>query len=54
LDYVLCMWQDGCIDIPSRTFRKMLCAMNPQNADALLFVMTPNGVSVVKLANTMK
>lgn len=54
LDYVLCMWQDGCIDIPSWTFRKMLCALDPKNADALLFVMTGNGVSAVRLANTMK
>ena len=54
LDYVLCMWQVGCIDIPSWTFRKMLCALDPKNADALLFVMTGNGVSAVRLANTMK
>ena len=54
LDYILCMWQDGGIDIPSMAFRKLLCAMDPQNADAHLFVMTKNGVSVVKLANTLK
>ena len=54
LDYVLCMWQDACIDIPSWAFRKMLCSLDPKNADALLFVMTGNGVSAVRLANTMK
>ena len=54
LGYILCMWQDACIDIPSMAFRKMLCALDPKNADALLFVMTGNGVSAVRLANTMK
>ena len=54
IDYILCMWQDGCIDIPSWAFRKMLCSLDPKNADALLFVMTGNGVSAVRLANTMK
>ena len=34
LDYVLCMWQDGCIDLPSRTFRKMLCAMTTRSGCA--------------------
>lgn len=54
LNYILCMWQDGNIDIPSWAFRKMLCSLDPKNADALLFVMTENGTSVVKLANTLK
>ena len=54
IDYILCMWQDGCIDIPSWAFRKMLCSLDPKNADARLFVTTKNGVSVIKLANTMK
>ena len=53
--YVLCMWQaDKCIDIPSFDFRKLLCALNPKNTEALLFVMTDNGVSGIKVATTMK
>ena len=53
--YVLCMWQaDKCIDIPSFAFRKLLCALNPKNTEALLFVMTANGVSGIKVSTTMK
>ena len=53
--YVLCMWQaDKCIDIPSFDFRKLLCALNPKNTEALLFVMTADGVSGIKVSATMK
>ena len=53
--YVLCMWQaDKSIDFPSFDFRKLLCALNPKNTEALLFVMTANGVSGIKVSTTMK
>ena len=52
--YVLCMWQDNGIDIPSFAFRKMLCDLNPKNSEALLFVTTTEGVSAIKLSQTMK
>ena len=53
--YVLCMWQaDKCIDIPSFDYRNLLCALNPKNTEALLFVMTDNGVSGIKVSTTMK
>ena len=53
LSYVLCMWQDNGIDIPSFTFRKMLCTLNPKNSESLLFVMTAGGVSAIKAYSTM-
>lgn len=54
--YILCMWQDnGCIDIPSFAFRKMLCSLDERNSDSLLFVMTAdNKVSERRLASTLK
>ena len=53
--YVLCMWQAGKgIDIPSFDFRKLLCALNPKNTEAIQFVMTANGVSGIKVSTTMK
>lgn len=52
--YVLCMWQDNGIDIPSFAFRKMLCSLNPKNSEALLFVTTKEGISATKLSQTMK
>lgn len=54
IHYVLCMWQDGSIDLPSFAFRNLLCAIHPDNSEALLFVMTDDGVSSVSLSATMK
>ncbi len=54
IGYILCMWGDTCIDVPSYAFRKSICAVNPKNTESKIFVMTQNGVSVMKLANTMQ
>ncbi len=51
---VLCMWQDGGIDIPSFAFRKMLLEIDPSNNDCGIFVSTADGFSVIRLENTMK
>ena len=52
--YVVCMWQDQSIDIPSYAFREKLCACNPKNKDSLLFVMTPDGVAGITVSAAMK
>ena len=52
--YVLCLWQDNGIDIPSFDFRKLICAHNPKNAESILFVMTSDGVSGINASATMK
>lgn len=52
--YVLCMWYDKSIDIPSFAFRQLLLALNPKNSAASLFVMTTDGVSAVELSTTME
>ena len=54
INFVLCMWQDHCIDIPSFAFRKMLLQSNTENSETTLFVMTTEGVSGIKLSATMK
>ena len=54
IKYVLCKWQGNGIDIPSYKFRKMLCALNSKNSKSLMFVMTKNGVSGIKMSETMK
>ena len=51
---VLCMWQDHGIDVPSYAFRESLCSLDPQNSESLLFVMTADGVSAVKMSTLMK
>ena len=52
--FVLCMWQEQCIDIPSYDFRKALLELNEENAEAMIFVMTACGASEIKLLSTMK
>ena len=52
--FVLCMWQEKCIDVPSYDFRKALLELNEENAEAMIFVMTACGASEIKLLSTMK
>ena len=54
IHFVLCMWQDKNIDIPSFSFRKSLLNANEKNSESMLFVMTADGVSATKLSTTMK
>ena len=52
--FVLCMWQDKCIDIPSFAFRNLLLNLNEKNSESTLFIMTMDGVSGIKLSATMR
>ena len=52
--YLLCMWEDGNIDLPSIGFRKMLCEASAKNTETQIFVMTQNGAALKKLGSTMK
>ena len=54
ITYLLCMWQNGCIDLPPFAFRKLLCELNSKNLDCGIFVMTDSGYSIRKLSNSMK
>ncbi len=50
---VLCMWQDGGIDLPSMTFRKMLSEQISDLSKVGIFVTTKEGVSVIPFSVTM-
>lgn len=52
--YLLCIWQDGGIDLPSYRFREMLCETDPRNTECEIFMLTQNGTSLVKLEKTMR
>ena len=54
VQHVLCMWQNGDVDLPSYRFRKMLLEANADTANAGIFVFTENGYAAVKLERTMK
>ena len=51
---ILCMWQNGTVDLPSYAFRKRLLETNAENSDAGIFVRTENGYAAVELKCTMK
>ena len=52
--YALCWWQNGGLDIPSYWFREALCTLDLKNTETLLFVMTTDGISGIKVSTTMK
>ncbi len=54
IDHILCLWHEGSVDIPSYDFRKMLCALNSDNENSNISVMTQDGYSVIKLGSTLK
>ena len=43
ISHLLCMWQDGSIDLPSHRLRKKLTELHPDNAVANVFVLTGGG-----------
>ncbi|MBE6531235.1 MAG: hypothetical protein E7679_03980 [Ruminococcaceae bacterium] len=54
IEYLLCLWQNGGIDLPSYRSREMLCETDTRNTECKIFVLTQNGTSVVKLEKTIK
>lgn len=51
---ILCMWQDGGVDIPSFRFRKMIYELDSANAESGIFVKTATGYAVFGLENSIK
>ena len=54
IHHVLCLWQDGGLDLPSYAFRKRLLDFSPLNSEAGIFVKTASGISVIGLGSTMR
>lgn len=44
IKYVVAMWTDGSIDIPSMNFRKLLLEASPKNAQAVLALQGEEGI----------
>ena len=42
---LVCMWQSGCVDLPSFAFRKNLFALDPQNRDCLILLQGAQGLN---------
>lgn len=54
ISYILCMWHEGSVDLPSYDFRKMLLQMDEKNANSEIFVLTDSGYQTKLLEITMK
>lgn len=54
ISYVLCMWHDESVDLPSYDFRKMLLQMDERNANAEIFVLTESGYQTKPLETTLR
>ena len=53
ISYILCVWQNGGIDLPSITFRRMLVELDVRNLGAKIFLRTENGYSEKELGMTI-
>ena len=53
IKYVLCMWSDGSIEIPSMHFRNLLLDASAENAQAVIILQGTDGISCKKLITCM-
>ena len=51
---LICIWHDGCVDLPSYSFRKMLLELNPKNEEAKIVFPKENGWFSRSVKSTMK
>jgi len=51
---IICMWNDGCVDLPSFHFRKSICELNEKNKDAEILLNGKDGFFVSKIDRTLK
>lgn len=45
---IVCMWQSGCIDVPSFNFTKKVCEINKQNKDAEILLSAGTDAYITK------
>lgn len=43
IQYIVCMWKKGSVEIPTMHFRKLLLEVSPKNAEARFVVLTEDG-----------
>ena len=53
IGYILVVWKNGCVDVPSYDFREMLCRLNIENKNASIFFRCEAGYHVKPLGVTM-
>ena len=50
---IVCVWQSGCIDLPSYAWRQMLCDLNEENKNAAILLQSDGEYTLKKLAVTL-
>ncbi len=50
---ILCMWNDGCIELPSIYFRKLLCELNEKNKYSEILLNGKDSLFVSKINRIM-
>lgn len=53
IEYVVCVWNDGSLDIPSMNFRQLLLQASEKNNHAILVMLGENGIIGRELASCM-
>lgn len=51
--YVVTMWENGCVDLPSYSLREKLILLDPQNRETLLFLQNGNLLHTRTMKSTM-
>lgn len=51
--YLLCLWRDGSLDVPSAELRKALLALNPGNSRARVLLNGGDGLNLKPLSVMM-
>ena len=53
IDKMVCLWANGCVDLLSYNFRKLLCATNSLNGETKMLLQGYNGYIVKTLSQTL-
>ena len=51
--HLVCLWAEGCVDVPSMHFREGLLALSPENANTLLLLRDDEHIADWPLRRTM-
>ena len=53
LKYIVCMWNEYSIDVPSMHFRELLMSISEKNADAMLVLKSMSDLNLKKISVCM-
>ena len=51
--YLIHVWKDHALDVPSHDLRRALISLHPENRNALLMLAGENGYAILPLGDTM-